>query len=77
MRVLVAVVPLSGHVGPVSGLVAEMVARGHDVRVYTGERQRKRFDSIGARTVPWTLPATSTRRTWRLRSRGRPGRECG
>lgn len=55
MRVLVAVVPLSGHVGPISGLVAELVARGHDVRVYTGERHRNRFASLGARTVPWSV----------------------
>ena len=54
MRVLVAVVPLSGHVGPVSGLVAELVARGHEVRVYTGARHLARFAALGARVVPWT-----------------------
>ena len=54
MRVLVAVVPLSGHVGPVSGLVAELVARGHEVRVYTGARHLARFAVLGARVVPWT-----------------------
>ena len=53
MRVLVAVVPLSGHVGPVSGLVAELVARGHEVRVYTGARHLARFADLGARVVPW------------------------
>ena len=47
MRVLVAVVPLSGHVGPVSGLVAELVARGHEVRVYTGARHLARFAALG------------------------------
>ena len=54
MRVLVAVVPLSGHVGPVSGLVAERLARGHEVRVYTGARHHARFADLGARVVPWT-----------------------
>ena len=54
MRVLVAVVPLSGHVGPVSGLVAELLARGHEVRVYTGARHLARFADLGARVVPWT-----------------------
>ena len=48
MRVLVAVVPLSGHVGPVSGLVAELVGRGHEVRVYTGARHHARFADLGA-----------------------------
>jgi UDP:flavonoid glycosyltransferase YjiC (YdhE family) len=54
MRVIVAVVPLSGHVGPVSGLVAELVARGHEVRVYTGAQHVARFAELGARVVPWT-----------------------
>ena len=40
---MVAVVPLAGHVGPVSSLVAELVRRGHQVRVYTGSRYRQRF----------------------------------
>jgi UDP:flavonoid glycosyltransferase YjiC (YdhE family) len=54
MRVLVAVVPLTGHVAPVSGLVGELVARGHDVRVYTGARHLDRFAGLKARVVPWT-----------------------
>ena len=49
-----AVVPLTGHVAPVTGLVAELVARGHDVRVYTGAGHLARFAELGARVVPWT-----------------------
>ncbi|HYP43746.1 MAG TPA: hypothetical protein VEQ66_00925, partial [Propionibacteriaceae bacterium] len=54
MKVLVAVVPMAGHVGPVTGLVAELVDRGHQVRVYTGSRYRQRFTDLGATVVPWS-----------------------
>ena len=54
MKVMVTVVPLAGHVGPVSGLVAELVGRGHDVRVYTGSRYRQRFTDLGATVVTWS-----------------------
>lgn len=57
MRVLVAVIPLSGHVAPVTGLVSELAARGHDVRVYTGARHQERFAALGARIVPWVAAA--------------------
>ncbi len=53
MKILVAVVPLTGHAAPVSGLVTELVARGHDVRVYSGARQQNWFAGLGARVVPW------------------------
>ena len=51
MKAMVAVVPLAGHVGPVSGLVAELLKRGHEVRVYTGSRYRRRFADLGATVV--------------------------
>ena len=54
MRVLVGVVPVAGHVGPVSAVVAELVRRGHDVRVHTGARFSDRFAGLGARVVPWS-----------------------
>lgn len=54
MRVLVAVVPMAGHVGPLTGLVAELVRRGHPTRVHTGARYRERFARLGAVPVPWT-----------------------
>ncbi len=54
MKVIVTVVPMAGHVGPISGLVAELVRRGHDVRVYTGSRYRQRFTDLGARVITWS-----------------------
>lgn len=51
---MIAVVPLAGHVGPISGLVAELVSRGHDVRVYTGSRYRQPFTDLGATVVTWS-----------------------
>lgn len=54
MKIMVTVVPMAGHVGPVSGLVAELVNRGHEVRVYTGARYQRRFSNLGARTVAWS-----------------------
>jgi MGT family glycosyltransferase len=54
VKVMVAVVPLAGHVGPVSSLVAELVRRGHEVRVYTGSRYRQRFTGLGATVVTWS-----------------------
>ena len=54
MKVMVAVVPVSGHVGPMSGLVAELMSRGHQVRVYTGSRFRQRFTDLGATVVTWS-----------------------
>jgi UDP:flavonoid glycosyltransferase YjiC (YdhE family) len=52
MKVMVAVVPVAGHVGPTSGLVAELVNRGHQVRVYCGSRYHQRFVDLGATVVP-------------------------
>jgi UDP:flavonoid glycosyltransferase YjiC (YdhE family) len=54
MKVMITVVPLAGHVGPISGLVAELVSRGHGVRVYTGSRYRQRFTDLGATVVTWS-----------------------
>lgn len=53
MRVLVGVVPVAGHVGPVSAVVDELVRRGHRVRVYSGARFHERFARLGATVVPW------------------------
>jgi MGT family glycosyltransferase len=54
VKAMIAVVPLAGHVGPVSGLVAELVSRGHDVRVYTSSRYWRRFNDLGATVVTWS-----------------------
>ena len=53
MRALVTVIPLAGHVDPITGLVAELVIRGHSVTVYTGSRYGQRFAELGATTVRW------------------------
>ena len=48
MKILVAVMPIAGHVAPVTGLVTELVGRGHSVQVYTGARYSQRFADLGA-----------------------------
>jgi MGT family glycosyltransferase len=53
MRVLLSVMPFAGHVAPVTGVVAELIARGHEVCVYTGSRYAERFAALGARTLTW------------------------
>jgi MGT family glycosyltransferase len=53
-RVLVAVMPFTGHVAPFRAVVRELVGRGHDVRVYTGAAFRDGFEALGARFVPWS-----------------------
>jgi UDP:flavonoid glycosyltransferase YjiC (YdhE family) len=54
MKAMITVVPMAGHVGPMSGLVRELVSREHQVRVYTGARYRQRFTDLGATMVPWS-----------------------
>jgi UDP:flavonoid glycosyltransferase YjiC (YdhE family) len=54
VKAMITVVPLAGHVGPISGLVAELVSRGHQVRVYTSSRYRQRFVDLGATVVTWS-----------------------
>ncbi|CAN5333962.1 glycosyltransferase [soil metagenome] len=53
-RILVSVMPFAGHVAPVTGVVAELVNRGHEVWVFTGSRYTARFENLGALTIPWT-----------------------
>lgn len=52
---LVTVVPMAGHMGPATGLVAELVRRGHEVRVYAGSRYRQRVTGLGAKFVGWSV----------------------
>jgi MGT family glycosyltransferase len=51
-RLLVATVPLTGHVQPMRVLVGELVRRGHDVHWYTGARFAETVARTGARYVP-------------------------
>ena len=52
-RILVTVMPFAGHVNPISGVVSELIADGHDVAVHTGARYLERFESLGARPIAW------------------------
>ena len=45
--------PFTGHVNPIGALATELVDRGHDVRVYSGEAFRAAVESTGARLVAW------------------------
>jgi UDP:flavonoid glycosyltransferase YjiC (YdhE family) len=48
-RILVATVPLTGHVQPMRLVVKELVARGHDVRWYGARKFRAAIEATGAR----------------------------
>src|SRR5690349_13468710 len=52
-RFVLSAMPFTGHVTPIRAVAAELVERGHDVRVYTGAAFRDRIESVGARLVPW------------------------
>lgn len=52
-RFMVTAMPFSGHVAPVLAVAAALVARGHDVRFYTGSAFRERVEATGATFVPW------------------------
>ncbi|MGC5172318.1 glycosyltransferase [Microbacterium sp. DT81.1] len=52
-RFLISVMPFTGHVAPLSAVAAELVRRGHDVRVYTGSAFRGRIEAVGGTLVPW------------------------
>lgn len=52
-RFLLTAMPFTGHVTPMTTVARELVARGHDVRFYTGPRFRDRVEATGATLVPW------------------------
>jgi MGT family glycosyltransferase len=52
-RFLVTAMPFTGHVTPVGAVAAELVARGHDVRFYSGSAFRSKAEAAGAAFVPW------------------------
>lgn len=69
-RFFLTAMPFSGHVAPLAAVAAALVARGHEVRVYTGAAFRGRIEATGARFVAWrtapdfdeqNLPATFPR----------------
>jgi MGT family glycosyltransferase len=47
-RFLVGTLPVIGHINPILPIVKELVARGHEVRWYTGEQFRIKVDLSGA-----------------------------
>ncbi|WP_203581008.1 glycosyltransferase [Microbacterium hibisci] len=52
-RFLLAAMPFTGHVTPLRAVTQALVARGHDVRFYTGEAFRGGIEASGAALVPW------------------------
>jgi UDP:flavonoid glycosyltransferase YjiC (YdhE family) len=52
-RILIATTPVAGHVTPFVPLARALVARGHDVRWYTGTKYRPQAEASGARFVPY------------------------
>jgi UDP:flavonoid glycosyltransferase YjiC (YdhE family) len=51
--IMMTAMPFAGHAYPIRAVAAELVLRGHDVRVYTGRSYTAAFDTVGARGVPW------------------------
>jgi MGT family glycosyltransferase len=52
VRILIATTPADGHVGPLVPVVRELVARGHEVRWYTGDAYAQRVRDAGAGHEP-------------------------
>ncbi|MGX5771561.1 glycosyltransferase [Microbacterium trichothecenolyticum] len=52
-RFLMTAMPFTGHVLPLCAVAQALVARGHDVRFYTGGAFRARVEASGAVHVPW------------------------
>lgn len=52
-RFLLSAMPFTGHINPIRAAASALVARGHEVRVYSGEAFRAAVESTGARLVPW------------------------
>lgn len=51
-RILVCTHPITGHLNPAIEIVRALVARGHEVRVYTGKKFRARVEAVGASLAP-------------------------
>ena len=53
-RILVASVPVIGHINPLVPIVRALCGRGHEVRWYTGGKYRSKVEATGARYVGMT-----------------------
>lgn len=53
-QILFATVPVLGHINPILPLARALVARGHDVRWYSGRKHAARIAATGARFVAFT-----------------------
>jgi MGT family glycosyltransferase len=53
-RILIATIPVFGHVAPFVPLARALVASGHEVRWYTGAKYRARVEATGATFVGHT-----------------------
>jgi UDP:flavonoid glycosyltransferase YjiC (YdhE family) len=53
VRVLVAAMPMAGHVQPMAAVATELIRRGHEVVAYTGAKYGPRFAEVGATWLPW------------------------
>jgi UDP:flavonoid glycosyltransferase YjiC (YdhE family) len=51
--IMMTAMPFGGHARPIRAVAAELVRRGHDVRVCTGRSYTELFEQVGARGVPW------------------------
>lgn len=52
-RFLLTAMPFTGHVAPLRAVALALVARGHEVRFYTGGAFRAGVEASGAVHVPW------------------------
>ncbi len=50
-RILVATVPVIGHIAPILPLARGLIERGHEVRWYSGRKHASRIEATGARFV--------------------------
>lgn len=53
-RFMLTAMPFTGHVHPLLAIAEALVARGHDVRFYTGAAFAARVTAAGALPIPWT-----------------------
>lgn len=54
--IMMTAMPFAGHARPICAVAAELVRRGHDVRVHTGRPYAGLVEEAGARPVVWQQP---------------------